>query len=356
MKPKLRRPSSKDVAALAGVSLGSVSRVINKFENVTPAVRDKVERAMAALDYRLNHAAQTLRSRTSRTVGCMLTDVTNPLYANLFRVFEDKFRREGYMVLLANSLNHAEWEVDILEMFRTRGMDGVLIAPSNERNAKVVAAVNQLGIPAVIVDRDMAAHQDHVQFDHVHGIAQAVSHLLGLGHRHIAIVVSSVASRPMRRRVEGFRAGFLAHGLKPAERLIVRLPASTSNAFAPVTEMLLSAHPPTAIFSLGTNVLGDVLSAISAQGLRVPQDISVVSMGDPAFVRSHVPAIATVTVDLDLAASESSRLLLERMRGEYVGKPRRVVVPTEFEARESCARVSRRASHPAVKRKRSAKG
>ncbi len=342
MKPKTRRPSSKDVAALAGVSLGSVSRVINKFDNVTPEVREKVERAMAALDYRLNHAAQTLRSRTSRTVGCMLTDVTNPLYANLFRVFEDKFRAAGYMVLLANSLNHAEWEVNILEMFRSRGMDGVLIAPSNERNAKVVAAVNQLGIPAVIVDRDMAAHQDHVQFDHVHGIRQAVSHLIELGHRDIAIVVSSVASRPMRRRVEGFRAAFKAHGLKPVEGLIVKLPASTSNAFEPMTALLESKRPPTAVLSLGTNVLGDVLNAIAACGLRIPQDISVVSMGDPAFARSHVPAIGTVNVDLDLAAAESARLLLERMRGDYTGRPRRVVVQTAFDARESAAAPRRR--------------
>lgn len=327
----------KDVASLAGVSLGSVSRVINKFENVSPEVREKVERAMVALDYRLNHAAQTLRSRSSRTVGCMLTDVTNPLYANLFRVFEEKFRAEGYMVLLANSLNLIEWEVNILEMFRNRGMDGVLIAPGNERNAKVLAAVNQLGIPAVIVDRDMAAHHDHVQFDHVHGIKQAVSHLIELGHRDIAIVISSVASRPMRRRLQGFHAGFAAHGLNALEELIVRLPSSTSEAFEPVSALLASKRPPTAILSLGTNVLGDVLSAISARGLRIPRDISVVSMGDPAFARRHVPSIATVSVDLDVAAGESAQLLLERMRGGYDGKPRLVVVRTEFEARESCA-------------------
>lgn len=337
MKPGLKKTSSKDVAALAGVSLGSVSRVLNKFNNVTPEVREKVERAMAQLDYRLNHAAQTLRSRTSRTVGCMLTDVTNPLYAHLFRAFEDKFRDAGYMVLLANSINDPQWEANILEMFRSRGMDGALIAPGNERNAKVLDALKRLGIPAVIVDRDMAAQEDKVLFDHASGVSKAVSHLVELGHRDIAIVVSGIASRPMRRRIEGFKAGFAAHGLKVPERLILKLEASTSNAFTPVSKLLSLRQRPTAIFSMGTNVLGDVLSAIAAKGLRVPQDISVVSMGNPEFARSHVPAIATVSVDLDFAAGECCRLLLERMSGGFASAPRRVNVPTSFEPRDSCA-------------------
>ncbi|MBS0429130.1 MAG: substrate-binding domain-containing protein [Proteobacteria bacterium] len=339
MNERQKRASTKDVAKLAGVSLGSVSRVINKFDNVTPEVREKVERAMAALDYRLNHAAKTLRSRSSRTVGCMLTDITNPLYANLFRVFEDKFREAGYLVLLANSMNKGAWEIEILEMFRSRGMDGVLLAPSNERNPQVIAAVNQLDIPAVIVDRDISVQQDQVRFDHVRGIREAASALIAQGHRRIAIILSGVESRPMRRRLEGFRAAFAAHGILPVEELVVRLPSSTENAFARVDALLRSDQPPTAIFSLGTNVLGDVLSAIAARGLRVPQDVSVVSMGDPEFARSHVPAIATVSIDIDFAASESARLLLERMEGRVQGKPRRVLIATQFVPRDSCAEV-----------------
>ena len=97
--------SIKDVAELAGVSLGSASRVINKASNVTAETREKVEQAIAALGYRPNHAAQSLRLRNTRTVGCLLTDVSNPLYANLFRAFEERMRAAGYMTLLANSLN-----------------------------------------------------------------------------------------------------------------------------------------------------------------------------------------------------------------------------------------------------------
>ena len=102
---KPRSVSIRDVAELAGVSLGSASRVINKVENVTPDTRERVERAIAQLGYRPNHAAQSLRLRSPRTFGCMLTDVTHPLYGKLFNAVEERFRRAGYMVLLANSLN-----------------------------------------------------------------------------------------------------------------------------------------------------------------------------------------------------------------------------------------------------------
>jgi LacI family transcriptional regulator len=248
------------------------------------------------------------------------------------------------MVLLANSLNHLDWELGILEMFRSRGMDGVLIAPGNERNARLLAAISNLGIPAVVVDRDMAARQDRVLFDHASGVEQAIGHLLDLGHRDIALVIAGTGRRPMRRRLEGYRAAFAARGLVPDEALIVGLATSTSEAFGAIDALLATARPPTAIATLGTTVLGDVLNAISARGLQVPQDLSVVSMGDPDFARAHVPPIATVTVDLELAASECSRLLLQRMRGEFGGAPRRVLVPTLFAAKGACAapRRSRR--------------
>ena len=332
-----RKPNLKDVAAVAGVSLGSVSRTLNGVANVGPQVRAQVMQAVAALDYRLNHAARSLRSRNSRTVGCMLTDVTNPLYARLFRVFEERFRDAGYMVMLANGLNRLDRELDILDMFHSRGMDGVVLAPGFERNAKILAAIDSLGIPAVILDRDTTARQDHVLFDHAPGVKAAVRHLLSLGHRRVALVVGAAASRPMRRRVEGFRAGFATHGIQPDPRWIVRLAAATAPADAAVSQLLALAAPPTAFISLGTSALADVLNTLNGAGLRVPHDVSVVSMGEPDFARIYRPAISTVVLDSDEAASQTCHMLLQRMCGETDQPPRRVLLPTQFVDRASCA-------------------
>ncbi len=339
--PKPKTVSIRDVAELAGVSLGSASRVINKVDNVTAETRRKVDEAIAQLAYRPNHAAQSLRLRTTRTIGCLLTDVSNPLYAKLFRALEEQLRSAGYMMLLANSLNLAEREIDILSTFKSRGMDGVLIAPGNERDREVLAAVQGLGVPTVILDRDMATTNatDSVLFNHVPGMKRVVAHLAGLGHRRIALIVTQSPTRPMRRRIEGFRAGLRAQGLTADEDVIVRLPSAMSPAFDAVRALLQRADRPTAIVAMGTGILNDTLNAISAQHLRIPQDVSVVALGDPDFAGHYAPPITSLRVDLEAAATAGAELLLSRLQGRSGDAPRSVMIDCHFIERQSCGPV-----------------
>jgi LacI family transcriptional regulator len=339
---KPRSISIRDVAELAGVSLGSASRVINKVDNVTAETREKVEAAIVTLGYRPNHAAQSLRLRSTRTIGCLLTDVSNPLYAKLYRALEERMRAAGYMMLLANSLNQPEREIEILSTFKTRGMDGLLIAPGAERELRVLATIRELGIPTVILDRDMDTRTDCVLFDHVPGVTQVVSRLASLGHRRMALIVTQSPSRPMRRRIEGFRAGHKAQGLALDEELIVRLPSAMSSAFEAVSILLRRPERPTAIVAMGTNILNETLNAISACGLHIPQDVSVVSVGDPDFAANHVPPISSLRVDLDAVAQVSCDLLLSRMRGESGEAPRTVHIENTFIERASCGPTPKR--------------
>lgn len=336
--PRASKPKSvsiRDVAELAGVSLGSASRVINKVANVSEATRLKVEQAIGQLDYRPNHAARSLRLRASRTVGCLLTDVANPLYAKLYRALEERLRPAGYMMLLANSLNQAEREIEILSTFTGRGMDGLLIAPGNERDREVLAAVRALPMPAVILDRDMDTPNDSVLFDHTPGVKSVVQQLAALGHRRMALVVSQSPNRPIRRRIEGFRQGHKAARLPLDEAFIVHLPSATSPAFETVSTLLRRADRPTALVVMGTNILHETLNALAAQRLRIPQDVSVVSLGDPDFAASHTPAISSLRVDLAQAAEVAADMLLARMHGDDA-PPRRVTLVSEFIARDSC--------------------
>ncbi len=338
--PKPKTVSIRDVAELAGVSLGSASRVINKVENVSAGTREKVERAIAQLGYRPNHAAQSLRLRSSRTVGCLLTDVANPLYAKLYRALEERLRPAGYMMLLANSLNRADREVEILSTFAARGMDGLLIAPGNERDREVLAAVRALPVPAVILDRDMDTPNDSVLFEHAPGVQKVVQHLAGLGHRRLALVLSQSPNRPIRRRTEGFRAGHEAAGLPLDDAFIVHLPSATTPAFDAVSTLLRRDDRPTALVVMGTTILHDTLNAIGALRLRIPQDVSVVCLGDSDFAASHVPVISSLRFDLERAADAAATLLLARMRGE-AGPPKSVTLLSDFLLRESCGPAPR---------------
>lgn len=313
MKKKEKGADIRDVAALAGVSVGSASRVINGAENVSPATREKVERAIAALGYQPNHAAQSLRSRSSKTIGCLFTDVTNPLYARLFRALEERLRAEGYMLLLANGLNDAQREVQTLALFGRRGMDGVIAAPGNERDPKVLAALAALPMPVVVLDRDIAVPGcDAVLFDHAAGMKEAMAHLFALGHRRIALALWRAASRPVRRRIEGYRAAYRAAGLAPPG-MLVQAASATSSVFADVDALLRRAEPPSAIITQGTYTLGSTLQAIAARGLRIPQDISVVTIGETDYARDHNPPISLLNVDSQRIAELTAGLLRSRM-------------------------------------------
>jgi LacI family transcriptional regulator len=284
----------RDVARLAGVSLGSASRAMNGAG------------ASAATQEKVNHAARVLRSRLSRTVGCLLPDISNPLYAQVFRALEDEFLRHDYLLLLANGANDVDRETKALGTFTQRGMDGVILAPGNERNAALVEALRVLPMPAVVFDREVSGAHDAVLIDHAGGVRRVVEHLLGLRHRDIALVLWQGDTRPVRRRVQGFRTAFQAAGL-PVPDLLVQARSVTASVKAEVTELLARPDRPTALIVQGTHMLNSALRAIAARGLQVPRDISVVAIGDTPFAAEHDPAVSV----LDIDQAETARCLVD---------------------------------------------
>jgi LacI family transcriptional regulator len=329
----------QDVAAMAGVSVGSASRVLNQAANVSPDVREKVEHAMAQLQYQPSHTARALRSKSSRTIGCMFSDITNPLYARAFRALEDAFRADGYMLLLAHGLNDAQRELESLRTFQMRGMDGVICAPGHERAPELVALMNSMSMPIVLYDREMPdTRADALLFDHEHGMKSACAQLFALGHERIALALWNAGSRPVRKRIEGYKAAYRAAGMNPPD-LILRQPTPTSSVYEDLLRMLEGPAPPTALIAQGTHILVSALRAVTRTGRRIPQDFSVVSIGDTDFTQTHEPPIAALRTDAELVAAHVKALLLDRLSGraQIASPPRTVVVPYELVERASWA-------------------
>lgn len=322
----------RDVARLAGVSLGSASRAMNG-SGASQAVQQKVEQAAALLGYRPNHAAQALRSRMSRTLGCLLPDISNPLYAQVFRAIEDELLGQGYLPLLANGANDEAREIRALSMFTHRGMDGLILAPGNERSPKLAEAMKALPMPVVIFDRELPGQHDSVLIDHAAGLRKAVESLLQLGHRQIALAVWRGDTRPVRRRIQGYRAAFTAASL-PVPDLVVQAQSVTASAFAEISALLARPQSPTALIVQGTHMLTSALRAIEARGLRVPQDISIIAIGDTPFAREHDPAISVLTIDMQRTASLLVSLLFSRLNEPSL-PPRRERVELRQELRGS---------------------
>ena len=332
-----KRIDLRDVAALAGVSLGSASRTINGAAYVSKETRERVERAIGLLGYRPSHAARALRSRSSKTIGCMLSEATNPLYARLFQAMEERLRAEGYVLLLATGLNNAERELETLQLFAERGMDGMILTPGNERDHRIVDFLNTSDMPTVILDRDIETGKDVVLFNHTPAVKRITRELLNLGHRRIALLVSRVDVRPNRRRIEAFKAAMREFGETASAVSIHLQTTSTSSTFDEVVGLLKGPAPPTALMVQGTNTLLSVLNAIAAAGLRIPDDISIISIGDPDFARTHVPPISALKVSTEAIVERTVELLMNRIKGDRAASPQRALVQFDFEKRQSCA-------------------
>lgn len=322
----------RDVARLAGVSLGSASRAING-AGASKTVQLKVEQAAGLLGYRPNHAAQSLRSRLSRTVGCLLPDIANPLYAQVFRALEDELLGMGYLPLLSNGANDEDREVRALSMFAHRGMDGVILAPGNERSAKLADAMKALPMPAVIFDRELPGHHDSVLIDHAAGVRGAVERLMAIGHTRIALALWQGDTRPVRRRIQGYRAAYAGAGL-PVPDLVVQAENVTASAFMEISGLLSRPVPPTALIVQGTHMLTSALRAVNARGLRMPDDISIIAIGDTAFAREHDPAVSVLSIDMHAAARHLVSLLLSRINDPSL-PARRERVDLRYEHRSS---------------------
>lgn len=324
---------------MAGVSVGSASRVLNRAANVSSDVREKVERAMAQLQYQPSHTARALRSRSSRTIGCMFSDITNPLYARAFRALEDAFRADGYMLLLAHGLNDVQRELESLRTFQTRGMDGVICAPGHEGDSQLVALMNSMSMPIVLYDREMpGTRADALLFDHVRGMKDACAQLFALGHERIALALWNAGSRPVRMRIEGYKAAYRAAGKNPPD-LILRQPTPTSSVYEDLLRLLEGPAPPTALIAQGTHTLVSALRAVARTGRRIPQDFSVVSIGDSEFTQTHEPPIGVLRTDAEAVAAHAKALLLDRLSGrvQTTSPPRTVAIPYDLIERASWA-------------------
>jgi len=327
----------KDVAALAGVSLGSASRALNGAGNISPDILRRVQEASTTLGYRPNHAARALRSRSTRTVGCMVSDIANPLYGRLFRTLEDRLAHSGYLMLVSSTANELDRERRTLSLFAERAMDAVIIAPGHERNAGLNAQVAALPMPVISLDRDLRTAAASILFEHREGLQAVVEYLASLGHRRLSLIAAGLRSRPGRERLRGFRQALRLAGLPSEEDLLVLPSTSMSPVFDEVRALLSRPDRPTGLIVQGTNILSSTLNAISHLGLRIPEDVSLVTIGCPDFARYHVPAFTTLRVDAVKLSDEIAEQLLARLADPGNSPRLRHILPLHLDQGASCA-------------------
>lgn len=323
------RATTTDVAALAGVSLKTVSRVLGGSASVSTSTREKVQRAARELSFRPNHIARELRSGgVSTTVGFVMGDLSNPFYSKVAAGVERILSDRGLTMLIAATDDESRQEPAVVQSMLDRGVLALLLVPIAKDHSYLQVS-NPTGVPVVAVDRPLNnASSDAVVFSNREGSAQAVQLLLDSGHRRVAFVGSSSSLYTHGERAKGYRQALESNGFEP-EIELERTDAPTIEAAAiAATELLDMAVPPTAIFAGNNRAAVGVFKAIRARG----SDTAMVSFDD--FELADALGITVVSHDPFRMGVTAAELALARATGQEHGLTT-VEIPTSLILRTS---------------------
>lgn len=327
------RATMQDVAALAGVSLKSVSRVVNAEPGVSPALSDRVRRAVDELGYRHNLAASNLR-RGQRTgaIGMLVQDLSNGFCAEALRAVEDRARERGVVVMAASSDEDGPREREVVAGLVARRVDGLLLMPTS-RDLGWLAPEIRAGLAVVAVDRRPVVPEiDAVVVDNQGSSAEAVGHLVAHGHRRIAFLGDTSGIVTAAERQDGYRAALRASGVAPDPALELTGLRSREAAREGVRALLDLADPPTALFAARNVISEGAVMALQDRG-RTHQ-VALVGFDDLAVAEMLDPAISVVTQHTHEIGTRAIDLLLSRLDGD-TSPPRTEVVATTLVPRGS---------------------
>ena len=343
-----KSPSVKDVAAAAGVSLGTVSNVMNRPEVVSARTRERVERAMADLGFVRNESARQLRAGTSRTLAYVMLDGTNPFFHDVAQGIELAAEDADLSLFICNSNSRAEREEAHLDRLLQQRVQGILITPVNP-DAPYLDDLSRRGVPLVIVDRVRDGDGCcSVAVDDVLGGRIAVEHLAEQGHTRVAVIGGPDSLGQVRERLQGARELWAELGL-PADDLVYLPTDAMTVAEGRSAGERLAGLParrrPTAAFCANDLLALGLLQQGIGAGLRVPDDLAIVGFDDIEFAAAAAVPLTSVRQPRQELGRAAAQLVLDEANNPD-HQHRQMLFTPELVARASTSRVSRMGTSP----------
>jgi LacI family transcriptional regulator len=308
-----------DVAKAAGVSIATVSHVLNDTRFVTEETRTKVLAATQQLNYRPNSLARAMVRQETRTIGLIVPDNTNPFFAEMARGIENHGFAAGYSVLLCNSDRSAAKELAYLDMLISKRVDGVIYMTSDTAKEHLQPLQEQ-HIPVVTFDRQYD-NTDTILLDNFQGGYDATAHLTGLGHRRIACISGPDSGTRSNDRVLGYQAALADAGLPVDPTLILPSDWTFQSGHKQAHTLLEMAAPPTAIFACNDTIAIGAIAAVLECGLTVAGDLSIVGYDNITLSAFSVPPLTTMATPMLSIGQRLCQLLLDRINGQLPPPP-----------------------------------
>lgn len=332
----------RDVAEHAGVSLTTVSHVINGTRFVSEDLVVRVREAVAELNYQPDRRARSLRRGRSETIAVVISDVGNMFFSEIIRGVEDRVLESGYDVMLCNTGEDPSVEERNLAMMAEQRVDGFVVAPTLEGVRTLEPLVSQ-GTPLVVVDRPVTLPVDQVFSGNERGGYEAARHLVELGHRRIGAIVEISGIRSFDDRIRGWRRGLADAGIEVRDGDVRQAGLEIEGAEMATKALLGTADRVTAIFSSNNLMTLGILRHLKTAGLRYPEDVSLVGFDDPPWASSFYPGITSVAQQPFEMGYQAADMLVRRIEGNS-SPPEQVCLECTLRVRESSARVPQGAS------------
>lgn len=340
----------KEVAERAQVSVGTVSNVLSG-KSVSPRLHRRVLAAIRQLDYHPNHVARSLKTKQTKLLGMVVSDITNPFFPLAVRGAEDAAWKEHYLLITLNTDDRLDREQHILSVLRSRRVDGILlvVAP-NDGDLSHLEGTVAAGIPIVCLDRvPSGIALDSVTVESAIGARECVRHLISMEHRRIAIINGPASVETARERLRGYQEALQEAKISIDPALIRTGDFRLEGGYREARNLLSGEDRPTAIFVANGMMTLGVLNALDELGLRCPDDIALASYDDLPLASSFRPRLTAVAQDPYKIGYAGVELLLQRVKGTVSDpKPIQIRLRTELKIRESSLGYRQRMSKAGV--------
>jgi LacI family transcriptional regulator len=330
-----RRVTLADVAQRAQVSSSTASRALSGRGTLSPATRDAVADAAAALGYRPSPLARSLRMRRTHTVGLVVPDIASPFYAATLKGAQSALERRGYRLMLMDSAQDVGREAAALETLIDHQVDGLLLATTGIAAGRFAEIVESSGTPCVFFDEILpAAGNGSVGVENARGMDLLVGHLVEHGHRRIALLTGPAGDTSSQERRAGYEVALTARGLPVDSELMRAAHWTIEDGRASTGRLLGLADPPTAVVATSTELALGCLAACRSRGVDLPGELALVCFDDPYFGALLEPALTCVAYDPGEIGAEAARILVASLDGGNGYSERRIDV--ELVVRRSC--------------------
>ncbi|MFJ5677279.1 LacI family DNA-binding transcriptional regulator [Streptomyces sp. NPDC093097] len=323
-----------DVARRAGVSVATVSHVVNDTRPVRPDTRAAVLAAIEELGYTHNTLARSLVTARTRSIGLAVSAISNPYFTEILQGVEAAALEAGYSLLIADPHDDPRHERKVVQLLHERRVDGMIVAPSAEP-AAMAEYLTRRHIPVVFLDRLVGDGFDQVCAESAGPVRRLVEHLADLGHTRIGLVAGAPGLSTTAERVQGYREGLQSRGLPFAPELLAGGDSEAAGAQHATRRLLAAPEPPTALITANNAMTIGALQALRALGLEVPRDLALACFDDFSWADLFTPRLTAIAQPSKELGAAAVRLLLERLDAPD-RPPRTVRLPCAFVHRTSC--------------------